>query len=145
MKKKEQIEKKLKQKLREFELIDSDIKYKQQFMGTIGERRKLLVKKTLCAGEYKALLWVLGKRWIILLSFSLFFIGCNSNKLILTDCQRKNCAGVFQNYNRMEVGKIYKVSLCDEIFNYSFDGKHYILKKTNEKTEHIRVYEVKKD
>ncbi len=81
----------------------------------------------------------------LIILISLFFIGCRSNKLILTDCQRKNCSGLFQSYNRMEIGKKYKVNLCEEIFNYWFDGEYYILEKTNEKPQHIRVYEIKKD
>lgn len=64
MKTKIQITKELKKKLDEFCFIESEIKRLSQFMGTFTERRKLLSNKTICAGEYNALLWVLNKKTI---------------------------------------------------------------------------------
>jgi len=58
---------------------------------------------------------------------SLLFLGCSSNKLVLTECQRLNCTTLFK--QKMEVGVVYKINLCEEYFEYSFDGKKYTLKK----------------
>jgi hypothetical protein len=58
---------------------------------------------------------------------SLFFIGCSSNKLIVTDCQRKNLTTLLN--QAMEIDKVYRINLCGEYFDYSFDGNKYVLKR----------------
>ena len=55
------------------------------------------------------------------------FTSCSSSKLTISDCQRRNLTTLF--IQKMEVGKIYKVNLCGEYFDYSFNGKLYTLKR----------------
>jgi hypothetical protein len=61
MKTKEQIKKRIEKLYKDFEHFDSEIKRLSGLMHTQKERRVLLAKKTLCAGEFKALHWALKK------------------------------------------------------------------------------------
>jgi hypothetical protein len=62
-----------------------------------------------------------------LMLVAVLFVSCSSNKLVITDCQRANLTTLF--IQKMEIGKVYRINLCDEYFNYSFDGKVYTLER----------------
>ncbi len=62
MRTEKEITEELEKKLAEFNETHSEIRRLAQYMGTLTKRRKLLAQKTVCAGEYKALLWVLNEK-----------------------------------------------------------------------------------
>jgi len=67
------------------------------------------------------------KNGLKVLLVAVLFVKCTTNKLIITECQRANLTSLF--IQKMEIGKVYKINLCDEYFNYSFDGEKYTLER----------------